>query len=425
MDLTRVSDPEGEPTDVLHGGVRTWMLIALLLASCTADAEQARRKAADLRADNPRPRFSSGARLLEPEGGGVVVYMGLDLDPPDPRPGQALTLTHYWKVEHAPRAEAQVFVHGDVGGRRVLAGDHPPLYGRLPTSHWRPGDVWSDRHVVTIPENSPGGTLELFVGLYLDSMRWTVEAQPGAQDGQNRLRAARLPLGAPRAPDDLPAVDIPKTPTPIVADGRLDEPVWAAAPVLTFDDSLGRTGTIRHATRLRLLYDDDNLYVGFEADDVDITERYQRRDDPIYEHETVELFIMPNVAAPETGPYVELQASPSGVIFDAAFDGPRQGMNKSYNAGQSVGTTIDGTLNDPTPDRKWISEWVVPFRKIRGVSSPPKPGTEWRMNAFRIEKYNERGRLRGEFSAWSPPRVGDFHHVARFGRMRFGGASNK
>ncbi len=45
---------------------------------------------------------------------------------------------------------------------------------------------------------------------------------------------------------------------------------------------------------------------------------------------------------------------------------------------------------------------------------------EWRMNAYRIEKHNEGGKLKGEFTAWSPPKVGDFHNVVRFGRMKFG-----
>ncbi|MEO1337382.1 MAG: carbohydrate-binding family 9-like protein, partial [Myxococcota bacterium] len=253
-------------------------------------------------------------------------------------------------------------------------------------------------------------------------MVWTAQTLPGQQDGRDHLLAARFSVeGRTKPVDDLPVARIVRTDSPIVPDGELDEPGWKRAPVLEFADSMGRNIVIRHKTRLRLLYDDQNLYVAFEADDTDITERYKNRDDPIYEHETVELFVMPNVTAPNTGPYVELQASPTGVIFDASFDGPRRGMNKRYGAGQKVGTAVDGTLNDERPDRGWVSEWVVPFKNIRGVQKPPAAGTEWRMNAFRIEKYRRGGRQIGEFSAWSPPRVGDFHHVARFGRMRFEG----
>ena len=394
-------------------------IVAATVAACTSDGGTARDRVSDLAAPAASPRWKVGARLFEPEGPGLITYVGLDIDPPDPKPGHAVTLTHYWSVVRAPVSDAKVFVHVDAGGRRIAKGDHPPLYGRLNTSQWKPQDTWADRHVLHLPDAIPPGT-EVLVGLSNGESRWSVEAVAGQQDGQDRLRAATLSPARASAPDNLPVVEIPRISTTIEPDGVLDEAEWSKAPVLSFSDSLGRSKPLAYATRLRLLYDDRYLYVGFEAMDRDITERYARRDDPIYEHEAVELFIMPHVRAPALGRYVELQASPGGVVFDASFDGPRRGMNKAYDALQTVGTTIDGTLNDPRPDRRWVSEWRVPFTGIRGVRAAPRPGDEWRMNAFRIEKFR-RGDDRGaEYSAWSPPGVGDFHHVARFGRMRFG-----
>ena len=382
------------------------------LFACTDDVEVARKKAGDLAAQNPRPVLPSSARMLEREGGGVVAYLGLDIDPPDPKPGQTLNLTHYFRVIAQPMGDAAVFVHGDAGGRRLVSGD--VIRRCMAGSRRVPGGLATSGQT---------GTQSRFLNrlreLWSCSLVCTearcaglLKRHPDTRMAKTGLGAAKLTLGAPTEPvDDLPVVEIPKIDQPIVPDGVLDEGAWARAAVLTFADSLGRRTKIRHATRLRLLYDDKFLYVGFEADDIDITERYSRRDDPIYEHETVELFIMPNVAAPQTGPYVELQASPGGVIFDASFDGPRQGMNKRFGAGQTVGTKIHGTLNDPSPDERWVSEWKVPFTGIRGVRQPPKAGDEWRMNAFRIEKFRDGQTQRGEYSAWSPPGVGDFHHV--------------
>ena len=144
------------------------------------------------------------------------------------------------------------------------------------------------------------------------------------------------------------------------------------APVLSFSDSLGRAVATRFETKLKLLYDQQNLYVAFEAKDQDVSCVHQNRDDPIYDHEAVELFIMPHVQAPKIGPYFELQASPKGVIFDAAFTGRRQGMDVSYNASQKVGTTVQGTLNQENDkDTGYISEWVVPFAKMKWAT-PPK-----------------------------------------------------
>ena len=72
----------------------------------------------------------------------------------------------------------------------------------------------------------------------------------------------------------------------------------------------------------------------------------------------------------ELGPYVELQASPRGVIFDAAFTARRQGMDTTFNAAQTVGTKIEGTIDDPSDkDRGWVSEWVVPWKSIDEAAS--------------------------------------------------------
>ncbi len=267
-----------------------------------------------------------------------------------------------------------------------------------------------------------GAALELYVGLAAQDQRLTVEAAPGKSDGQDRIRAGRLVLDAGAQRDELPTVRVPKTGAEIKPDGILDEDAWDEAPVLTFSDTMDRDIPTRFPTKLRLLYDEENLYVAFESVDHDITCPYEKRDDPIYDHETVELFLMPKVSAPETGPYVELQASPKGIIFDASFTGRRRGMDRSFDAAQVVGTRLDGTLNDSSDrDRGWVSEWVVPWKSLRFVEAAPKAGEEWRMNAFRIEKHREGGELKGEYTAWSPPRVGDFHNIKRFGRLIFGG----
>ncbi len=380
-----------------------------------ANAEQFRR-------EEVSPQFPSAAVLREPDGTGVLRYLGMDVEPVSPERGSVVTITHYFETVRPLVGAYDVFVHGDLpgGGGRALVADHAPVAGRVPTNTWKDGDIWADPHRVAIPKDVGTGTLELFVGLYKGKARMSVEAPTGGSDGRNRIHAATLRLGGKSPVDDLPTTTVARATGPITIDGKLDEATWKQAEILTTEDTLGQGQAIRFGTKLRLLYDDDNLYVAFENVDHDVTERYRQRDDPIFEHETVELFLMPNVTAPALGPYVELQSSPGGVIFDASFEGRRIGMNTKYDAGQTIATTIDGTLNDPAPDRGWTVEWKVPFTNIRGVKAAPKPGDEWRMNAFRIEKYRKDGKVLGEYSAWSPPRIGDFHNVVRFGRMKFG-----
>lgn len=216
---------------------------------------------------------------------------------------------------------------------------------------------------------------------------------------------------------EVPSLKIPSWSGPAPqADGILDEPGWrTAAQVELVDSMTGAAIEAQRRTRLRWAWTPTALLVAFEAQDPDVTERYRNRDDPIYRHEAVELFLMPNAVGYGPQPYVELQASPGGIRFDASFTGPRSGMRQSFDAQGRVGTTVQGTLRGRKDlDRGWVSEWVVPWSSLG--TAPPVPSEPWRANAFRIDR--SRGLPDGH-QAWSPPRVGDFHRTERFGWLRF------
>jgi hypothetical protein len=345
----------------------------------------------------------------------------MDLEPRAPNRGDAVEVVHYFRVIEQTTGDYDVFLHGDIpgGGGRVVAGDHAPAEGRFLTSRWKAGEIWPDKHRILIPRDYAANTMEIYVGLFKGDTRLTLEAEPGKNDGHDRLRIATINIAGEGVKDDLPLATIARATSAIKPDGVLDEAEWNKAEVLSLSDSMGRGTAIESPTKLRLLWDEQNLYVAFDCVDKDVTEKFSKRDDPIYDHEAVEVFLMPNTVAPALGPYVELQASPGGVIFDASFTARRQGMDPTFNAKQTVGTKIDGTLNkQDDEDRGFVSEWVVPWTSLRGVSKAPAAGDEWRMNAFRIEKNGPLDRPKGEYTAWSPPKVGDFHNVVRFGRMK-------
>ncbi len=213
----------------------------------------------------------------------------------------------------------------------------------------------------------------------------------------------------------LPHLSIPWTPAPPALDGRLDEAPWQV-PGVALQQVMGGSVAEDRQTTVRLAWDEEALYVAFEALDPEISERFAERDDPIYEHEAVELFLMPRRDGPYEGPYFELQASPGGVRFDASFVGPRRGMDRSFDPPFEVGTTIHGSLDGKPGDQKWISEWRIPWSSLEGGPGP-EAGEIWRANLFRIDR--SRGRP-DDYQAWSPPLAGDFHRTKRFGFLEFG-----
>ncbi|MBN2360184.1 MAG: carbohydrate-binding family 9-like protein, partial [Deltaproteobacteria bacterium] len=347
------------------------------------------------------------------------------VEPAEASPGETVTL-HLWFVAQRDLFDDwQVFVHGQVAGGELnqVQDDHLPLEGNYPTSRWRQGDIVEEQRRIPIPAGLVGRSLTFYVGFYSGERRLPVDDpgkspqgdQVSAHDGHHRVPAARLLLRG--GVDELTAT-VYRTPGAIALDGKLDEPAWAQAqrlgPFVNYDG----VGVPSNTTLARLSYDDQALYLAFECADRDIWTSFQKRDDPIYNEEAVEIFL--DVDG-DLKTYVELQQSPANVHFDAAFTGRRQGMDTGYNADYQTALLLDGTLNDPSDvDRGWTAEWRIPFDQIRGLDKPARAGDVWRFNLFRLDKPRQGGRIvDNQASAWSSPLSGDFHNVNRFGRMVF------
>ena len=159
--------------------------------------------------------------------------------------------------------------------------------------------------------------------------------------------------------------------------------------------------------------------MAFECDDNDIHTPYSKRDDPIYESEAVEIFIDANG---DQDDYVELQAAPNSVQFDASFKGGRRkNFNPPYNVNYLVQTQVDGTLNQAgDDDKKWISEWKIPVKELVDTRGHIQAGDTWRVNLFRLDRIRQGDKVvRSEASAWSSPLSGDFHNISRMGTFAF------
>lgn len=209
--------------------------------------------------------------------------------------------------------------------------------------------------------------------------------------------------------------------TPVV-DGRGDD--WASiTPIDGFTLSSGKAPSRLHTTA-RVAHDAVNLYALFTCDDPDMRATMLTHDQPIYREETVEMFIEP---VSGSGSYVELQSSPRGVTFDAAFTGgARKNMNKGFDADFEAVCAVDGTIDDPSDvDRGWVCEWRIGLASLPNLTLPLKNGDSWRANLFRVAKdavSPADPTIRRDESTWSPPMQGDFHVLERFGVFIFRGS---
>lgn len=137
------------------------------------------------------------------------------------------------------------------------------------------------------------------------------------------------------------------------------------------------------------------------------------RDTELWKGDAIEIFL----AHAEHDRYVELQAAPSGALFDARFVARRQpgaiasGVQGgvAWNGATRVGVTLHGTLDKGDVDEGWDVEVLVPWADLRAVGvidAEPRVGTTLRANVFRVERSRD-GRIAA--ASLAPTREPDFH----------------
>jgi len=184
------------------------------------------------------------------------------------------------------------------------------------------------------------------------------------------------------SPPPVPRVTAVRTAGAIVVvDGRLDEESWQkAAPAADFrqrDPDEGKPATER--TEVRLLYDDDAIYVGarmFDSEPSKIARRLTRRDgdtdgiadwiivafDPLHDHLTGAMFTV--TAAGSIG---------DGILYNDSDD------DDTWNAVWDAAVSID--------DKGWCAEMRIPFSQLRFSAAEQQM---WGMHAVRmVQRKNE------------------------------------
>jgi len=380
----------------------------------------------------PAPRYAVNADL-----DGKVVFLGLDVDPLPAEGGKDLKLTQYWKVISPPGDGWKTFTHVEGPNKQsYVNADHTPIQGKYPVGSWKAGDIIRDIHSVKLPDAWSYPVVEVYVGLWRGSTRMPIKS--GAHDNEGRVLAASIPVRTAAVTETRKryvARFVAKGQTPKL-DGKLDEAAWASAPSTgPFVNTMtGAPVPPMMKTEAKLLWDKKNLYVGFENTDDDVWTDLGKRDDKLWTEEADELMID---ADGNGRTYIELQVAPNGNIFDTYLPSPRRYEDTvdpklkpfSWNSKMIAKVHVDGTLNkrDDT-DKGWTTELAIPLEDVKGMDDksavrlPPEPGDVWRINMYRMDL--PKGKPQ-QAAGWSPPMVGDFHALARFGELVFADAEGK
>ena len=185
-------------------------------------------------------------------------------------------------------------------------------------------------------------------------------------------------------------------------DGKLDEPAWAAAPVTSdFTQSWPRTGSpATDRTEVRVLYDDDALYVGVRACDAhpdSITAQLARRDATGIFSDWIHL-VVDSYHDRRSG--FRFSVNPRGVKKDVLHSNDTN-EDLNWDAVWEVGTAVDSL--------GWTAEYRIPFSQIRFGPVPRGTVRTWGLQVQRdVARRNER-------DSWSPWTQNDGGFISREG----------
>jgi len=229
------------------------------------------------------------------------------------------------------------------------------------------------------------------------------------------------PVGAQESSEDeskLPVYEMYRTAYPITVDGKLDEPAWFAAPRFDPLQFTWYQHGAKEQTVVKMLWDDENVYLAHICQDAHITARHKNHGDPIPEDDCFEIMIAPNPERPSF--YFNIEWNVLGGYIDGHRPAGATQPSQPWDAeGVQIAGSYVGTLNDDTDqDEYWIVEVAIPLKNFARYMPhlPPKPGYQWRINLNR-----HGGDTNMQYSQWS---TGDtpepaFHTPHRFGFLIF------
>ena len=223
-------------------------------------------------------------------------------------------------------------------------------------------------------------------------------------------------------------------------DGKLNEPDWSA--VEWSDDFIDiesdKQPLPHHETRVKMLWDDQYLYIAARLEEPHLWATLTERESVIFYDNDFEVFIDPDG---DTHNYYEFEVNALGTEWDLLLTKPYRFGGIPITSwdivGLKCGIHLQGTLNDPSDiDTCWTVEMAFPWISLQETYSKkpsPSPGDQWKINFSRVHwrldlvdgKYSktinpETGRGFPEYNwVWTPQHTINMHKPEYWGILQF------
>ena len=171
-------------------------------------------------------------------------------------------------------------------------------------------------------------------------------------------------------------------------------------------------------SRFKMLYSNTGLYFLMDGTDRKVTASISEDFMDLWTEDVFEVFLWTDERYPV---YLEYEISPLNhelPILVPNFGGQFLGWRPWHyerKVTRKATTTVGGPKESNASIQGWRAEFFLPYTLLRPLQSvPPKPGTRWRANFYRID-HDDGKRTQWE---WAPV-GGTFHDYQKFGDLLF------
>ena len=171
--------------------------------------------------------------------------------------------------------------------------------------------------------------------------------------------------------------------------------------------------------RFKVLYSKTGIYFLMEGTDKKLTAAMSEDYMDLWKEDVFEVFLWPDERYPV---YFEYEISPLNhelPILIPNFGGQFLGWRPWHYEGdrqiRKATSAIGGPKQSQAAIEGWRAEFMIPYTVLRPLQNvPPKPGTTWRANFYRMDHDD------GKETQWEWASVGpSFHEYEKFGRLLF------
>ncbi len=195
---------------------------------------------------------------------------------------------------------------------------------------------------------------------------------------------------------------------------------WSTANALEISNFPWYQSGDKQATTVRMLYDDNALYVQFLCEDKHIDAKSRELNGMVCQDSCVEFFAMTNPSI--NGDYFNLEINCCGRVHLGLGEGrpDRTLAPQAIVDCLQIVTSVESATKDASADDDgWWVAAAIPFDVLSdytGHPVAPGAGSQWRANCFRCG-----GQVDDQYGVWSPVQWDhpDYHRPEFFSLLRF------